>query len=59
MLASKQMKETIKYIRSSHIQREVMIDLSPSPRDWSNNKFSYIYPRLLATYIQYKISYNP
>ena len=32
---------------------------SPSPRDWSNNKFSYIYPTLLATYIQYKISYNP
>ena len=31
----------------------------PSLRDWSNNKFSYIYPTLLAIYIQYKISYNP
>ena len=32
---------------------------SPSPRDWSNNKFFYIYPTLLATYVQYKICYNP
>ena len=33
---------------------------SPSPRDWSNNKFSYILPTLLATYIytMCKISYN-
>ena len=41
------------------IQREV-ISTSPSPRDWSNNKFSYIYPTLLATYIQYNylLQYN-
>ena len=32
---------------------------SPSLRDWSNNKFSYIYSTLLATYIsKCKISYN-
>ena len=33
---------------------------SPSPRDWSNNKFLYILPTLLATYIytMCKISYN-
>ena len=41
------------------IQREVISTTSPSLRDWSNNKFWYIYPTLLATYIQYKISYNP
>ena len=32
---------------------------SLSTSDWSNNRFSCIYPMLLATYIQYKISYNP
>ncbi len=42
------------------IQREVISTTSPSLRDWSNNKFSYIYPTLLATYIQYNylLQYN-
>ena len=57
LLATKQTKETEDRIINIYIhiciQREVISTTSPSPRDWSNNKFSYIYPTLPGTYIQY------